>query len=88
MNTIYKYPRNVEGSQWVQLHRGSRLLCAQTQRDQPYLWAIVDTGEPLVSRRIVMRGTGHQLEGDEGMYLGTIQMLEGSLVLHVFEGAV
>lgn len=65
---------------------GAKLLTIQLQRGNPCLWALIDPLEKkLTSRKIVTYGTGHAIElGLE--YVGTYQLLDGALVMHVFDG--
>jgi hypothetical protein len=56
------------------------------QNEKPQLWMLVDPDEPLKNRRFVVHGTGHELPDDIcRVYIGTFQMNQGDLVLHVFE---
>jgi hypothetical protein len=45
----------------------------------------VDPKGPLRPRRFRVAGTGHELEPYVDRYIGTFQMLGGTLVFHVFE---
>lgn len=85
---IWKFPLKPEDRQTVAMPAGARILSVQVQSGTPCLWVLVDPQEPKkADREIVMHGTGHTFEGDPGTFLGTIQMFNGSLVLHVFEEA-
>jgi hypothetical protein len=87
MKTIYKYPIKAADEQSVQLPKGAKILCVQTQNGQPWLWAEVDTQVESVPFEIKVRGTGHPFDGSEGVYIGTFQLSGGALVFHVFEAA-
>jgi hypothetical protein len=67
---------------------GAQVLCVQNQgpvhTPLPFLWAKVNTEKKLVPKKILIRGTGHPLEGD-AHYIGTFQIDGGDLVFHVFE---
>ena len=85
MRTIYKYLLIVDASQFLSMPTGAEILCVQTQHGEPHLWAVVDTDQPQEEREIIMRGTGHPLNGQEGRYIGTVQTHGGGLVWHLFE---
>jgi hypothetical protein len=85
--TIWKLPLEVTDEQEVSMPRDAQLLCVQTQRGMPCLWALVDAGKPAVKRSLLTVGTGHSAPSDIGAYVGTYQLeLQGGmLVFHVFE---
>lgn len=85
MKRIYKYPIRIQDEQIVHLPTGAEILCVQIQNGAPFLWALIEpqTGEE--ARRIVIAGTGHEMEDCERKYIGTVQMRDGTLVWHVFE---
>jgi len=84
MKTIFKYALPMDG--WVEMHRGAYPLTVQMQGDAPYIWAFVESEHPLEKRQFLIFGTGHPMPTDPGTYLGTIQMMHGQLVFHVFKG--
>lgn len=87
MKSIWKFPLGITDSQHVLMPTGARILCVQSQRDTPCLWALVDTDVARVGRMIHMRGTGHNAEDVQHLpYVGTFQVEGGSLVFHVFDG--
>ena len=86
MNRIYKYPLANVGHQLVTLPIGAKPLVVQVQHDVACLWAQVDDAcmETTV-HEIYIYGTGHALDRDPGVYLGTIQLLDGAFVGHVYD---
>mgnify|MGYP001617055388 CR=1 FL=1 len=84
MESIWVFPVFV-GDFTLNMPLGAEVLSTQVQNGQPVLWAKVDTGAPIVERRFAVRGTGHQLTGDEGNFVGTFQFPNLSLVYHLFE---
>lgn len=87
MKTIYKYPLQIQNAQTVLLPRHFTILDVQNQNEILYLWAIVDPEEKEYGKvTIYIRGTGYLLTGDEGKFLGTVQVLNGGLVWHLFLG--
>lgn len=87
MRTIYKYPLRIVDEQTVRMPIGAELLSVQMQNGLPCLWATVDPDLGERSRRILIRGTGHPLTGQEGRHISTFQMQGGALVFHAFEAA-
>lgn len=85
---IFKYP--IETSPVViRMPRGARVLTVQLQQGVPTIWCLVDDEEPLVHRRLVVVGTGRDLEGrvsEKAVYVGTWQANEwGEQVRHLFD---
>jgi len=83
MKTVHKYPFRI-GDPSFSMPQDAELLCVQMQGDMPCLWALVETDNPMVTRRIKIRGTGHDCSG-VGRYISTFQMAGGALVFHAFE---
>ena len=88
MFTIHKYSIPIEDKFTLQLPKGARPLCAQTQRDAPCLWALVDPTQPLEPYQFRLVGTGHPIQPEEVEgtfeYYGTIQMHGGNSIFHLF----
>ena len=91
--TIWKFPIPCEltrgGLLWnpafcISMPRGAKVLTAQAQFGMPVIWALVDPNAPVVERAFLMLGTGHDAPTAALEYVGTIQLHDGSLVLHVF----
>ena len=85
MATIYKYAFEVTDHVSIAMPEGADLLCVQTQGHTQCIWAIVNPDLPLETRRFRVYGTGHPLDETPGIYVGTFQLMGGSLVFHVFE---
>lgn len=86
MLKIHKYFLTLNDQQWVQMPKDAEILCVQTQRNNICVWARVNESKPIVRRLITIRGTGHPCLQEDGKYLGTIQLKDGLLILHVFDG--
>jgi hypothetical protein len=84
MKTVYKYSLLMDDDQEVAVPDGAAFLTVQLQQGEPYLWALVDMTKPIVKRKVLMRGTGHDCEG-VGRYISSFQIKE-VLIFHVFEG--
>ena len=82
---VLKHPLQFADEVKLRIYEGSEILTVQSQRDQPFVWALADTDKPLVDKWLCIRGTGHPFKGNEGKYLGTMLLENDSLVLHVFE---
>ena len=67
------------------LPAGAEVLFVGVQYERPMLWARVQMGAPLKTRRFRVAGTGHILADDVGRYLGSFILRDGVLVFHVFE---
>jgi hypothetical protein len=62
-------------------------LSVQAQSEQLCLWFICDSEWPLEDRVVKIYGSGHDardLDIFRDQYLGTVQMLSGTFVVHVF----
>ena len=90
MKTIWKFPLQVTDEQFVEMPPGSEILCVQTQRETPTLWARVnESNRPNVFKTIIIVGTGHKVpEKANLLYVGTFQIMDGSFVGHVFEAKI
>lgn len=100
MLTIWKFPLYPDVRP-VPMPRGARLLSVGKQvatdprhaeawppGEAVFLWAMVDPEAPTVTRRICVGGTGHNYvpEWGESPFLGTVSLLGGHFIVHVFDG--
>lgn len=88
MRKIFKYPLVVKGSNHIDMPECAEILCAQIQDNAPYLWALIDSDAPTITRRIYIIGTGHETPDNLGRYIGTVQMMDGALVWHIFDAKI
>jgi hypothetical protein len=63
----------------------AEILCVQMQYDTPCIWALVDNKNNDSFRNFRWYGTGHNIKDNPGKYIGTVQMMEGKLIFHLFE---
>ena len=85
MITIHKFPLQVDDEQTIQMHPGATVLSVQMQRGVLCLWAMVNTLQgPPVLRTVYVHGTGHPVISPDSQFVGTVQIMEGDLILHVF----
>lgn len=88
MLTIWKAPLNGVDEQTIQVPVGADLLSAREQGDGICVWYRCDPAqETKEARTILIRGTGHMnVPGAEAArFLGTVSLLSGRLIFHVFE---
>jgi len=84
MDYIWKYPIKVTDKQFVRMPRGSKILSAQVQGEQVYIWASVRSDNVMVDRCITIIGTGMRIHiGQYGVHIGTIQ--KDGFVWHIFD---
>jgi len=88
MQSIWKFPLQCADKTVIVMPKGAKVLCVQSQREIPCVWALVpDTGAEVEQERtFTIYGTGHQHESISGEYVGTFQLQGGAFVFHVFEG--
>jgi hypothetical protein len=85
---IYKYTIPVEDYFSLDLPAGAKILTVQAQRDEPQIWALVDSGQQSnVRHNFRVAGTGHNIteDGDGLNYIGTFQLFRGDFIGHLFE---
>ena len=89
MQTIFKYPLEMQDLQKIEAPKGAKFLRVQMQEslDGPALWAYVDSDADPEERVILITGTGKEIKVDPKKlrFLDTFQMSDGALVWHVFE---
>lgn len=92
MKTIYKYTIafNSEGHAQVKMPEFAKILSVGHQGDpsEPLLWAEVDPENATVTRYFQIKGTGHELDEQDGIerhFVGTINFHPTALVWHVYE---
>ena len=84
MSEVWKFPLMIEDSQVVPMPADADLLFVAVQYEQLCLWARVIPTSEIVSREIIIRGTGHPIW--QQPYIGSVVTGGGSLVWHVFDG--
>lgn len=85
MKIIYKYELKEIDVNKLSMPEDAQILCVQTQKGIPYIWALVDDKKEVKSKFIMTIGTGHPMPDNPKKYIGTYQLFEGDLVYHVFE---
>lgn len=88
MRTVHKYQIDLGETVLDGLPFGSEVLAVQAQRDRIQIWMRVDLStEETEERTFYAVGTGDALPDVNLDYKGTVQLLEGVFVWHVFERA-
>lgn len=85
MKTVYKYGIEIKYHFSVSMPAGAQVLTIQVQHGKPFIWALVDTEAQLAERHFRVAGTGHPIEDENPLYVGTYQLHGGDLVFHLFE---
>lgn len=87
---IFKYliiPSDIK--QKIMMPEGAKILTFQMQNQELYIWALVNPNNEMEERKFYVFGTGHEIEMENiSIYIGTAQMMGGSLVWHLFEEAL
>lgn len=91
---IFKYELNNEklneqGQYIVEVPKSFTPLTAQLQHNALCVWAVVEDlpGEQLYKRRFDVVYTGADLlDIKTSLYIGTVKLWGGSIVVHVFDG--
>lgn len=86
MRKIFKYVLEAADLQVLELPGPSKVLSVHEQRGDMVLYAIVNEGGKNEKVEVAIRGTGHIVDFDIDMYdfIGTVKLLEGQLMFHVF----
>lgn len=84
MKRIYKYPISVDDEISIKIPKGAVILTVQIQKGEPCIWALVDPDKEETERHFYLYGTGMTVTHAE-VYIGSFQMLNGSLIFHLFE---
>ena len=86
VKAVWKYPFPVMDRFTLNMPFGAEVLSTAAQGDIPCLWARVDPEAPLVFRKFVLVGTGPARSDLGGRFIGTFQLMGGTLIYHLFEG--
>lgn len=87
---IYRYALQVDDFPEIIMPRGAQVLSVAPDRGgqvQIDLWALVDPTAPLEPRKFCVIGTGNLIRTDLGRFIGTVSLLKGNFIGHVFEAA-
>lgn len=82
---IFKYEIPIEDEFTLKLPHSSQILSFQCQKGKPYIWVLHPENKPLVDHHFSLIGTGHHIKPCECNFIGTVQLLGGDLVYHLFQ---
>lgn len=86
MLTVWKYELGLTELDVIAMPKNARILHVREQDETACIWALVDPQETeLEARSFCVYGTGHRIPNRLGEYIGTVHLMAGSLVFHVFE---
>lgn len=92
MKRIFKYELQVTDRQEINMPRLADILTVRIQNGKPFIWAIVDAGNPDEKREFEIIPTGAPInenlfdeEDKERNYIGTFEQSGGNLIWHLFE---
>lgn len=87
--TIWKFHVDATDKFSVKMPPHAKVLSVQTQFGNPFMWVMVDPRyESTEERFFEVFGTGHDIPVDIGVereYIGTFQLMQGTLIFHLFE---
>ena len=87
-HSVYKYPLEMVHEQTISMPKGSKILSVQRQNKIPCIWALVNPNEEEnEEKKILLIETGNIFNSptDKLNFIGTLQFIDGSYILHVFE---
>lgn len=85
MKTIFKYKIDNNFLK-IEIFKNAKILTVQEQRGEIFIWAEVNTLLDIETREFILIGTGHEIpDYSEINYIGTVQLHNGDLVIHVYE---
>ena len=83
MRTIWKYELGILDEQSINMPCPAKLLKVGEQNGVLCVWMEVDPSNKQETQKFYIRGTGHELTGQESRFCGTVVMSYG-LVWHVY----
>lgn len=82
---IWKFPLETTDIQGIEMPMGADILSVQVQNKSICLWALCDPSAEKKKRYFLIFGTGNPVPDANQKFIGTVQMISGELVFHVFE---
>lgn len=84
-NRVFKYKLAIEDHQKLTLPSRCTILSVINQNEEVVLYAKVNDEEKNTSDiDIYIHGTGHEVEREADLFLGTVALRNDALILHVF----
>lgn len=85
MRTILSVELKLDGSWTKFLPRGALYLSTQVVKGSPIMWFEVDTTKSHEERSFRLFPSGRTIPPTCKVYLGTIQLNNGDVILHIYE---
>jgi hypothetical protein len=84
---IYKYKLDVKPTTFLKVPAGYEILSIHEQNNDICLWALVDIDRPIIIETFYLIGTGQLFpwERAKTKFIETVQLNNGSFVVHVFK---
>lgn len=86
---IGKFLLKIGHNATIEMPEGANILTVQSQFEDAYIWAAIDTDRAAEKRTFEVFATGQQIlkvsKGFKRNYIGTFQISAGNYVFHVFE---
>lgn len=85
MKTIHKRQLFQNTVTYITLPKDTKFLCVQEQFGMPQVWYLLDPALPLECNwELYVHNTGEYFDNEFAEYLGTVQLMGGHSVCHVF----
>ena len=81
---IWKWQITKAGITEIEVPKGTKFLDTQIQHGKIVVWGICNPELPTERRIVSVYDTGAHVNNLSSEYLGTVQLLEGDLIKHVF----
>jgi len=86
MKVVWKFPLTVNSVQVLSLPEGAIPLHVNAQDNEPFLWCLCDSSQPVYAdREFRFVTTGETFSNTYLQYIGTVHLDNGHFVAHVFE---
>lgn len=87
MQTIWKFPFELTDKFTIDMPKGAKVLTVQVQNEHPCIWALVNDKAPVEKRTFSLVGTGTSANHITAhwRHVGSCQLQDGALVIHLFE---
>jgi len=82
---IFKYPVQPIGYFELELPRGAKVLTVQLQFGNPQMWVSLNPDAKKEKRLFITVATGQRITEKNLTYIGTFQIMNGTLIWHLFE---
>lgn len=87
MNRVLKYVLKTEDHQVVTLPAFSVILSVCNQQENIVLYVNASDSDKTKDIDIYIHGTGHPVNQEASLFLGTVMLFDGCMVFHVFANA-